>query len=97
MAGSLASGSVSPSARPSTSSKSTRRASDTVSGGGEGVKESKNWAEGDFAYEYVQITQVSTFLSGLDAHLSSLTLVLTLGFADRRSVAKEERICECLI
>lgn len=60
MAGSIGSGSISPSGRPSTSSKSTRRASDGITGSGDGgVKEGKNWAEGDFAYEYVQIAQVS--------------------------------------
>ena len=64
MVRSVASGSASPSGeRPSTGDKSTpRRESDAGPSGVDGPKDSKAWTEGDFAYEYVQIAQVSHIL-----------------------------------
>lgn len=73
MAGSVASGSASPSGeRPSTGSKSTRRESDAGPSGADGPKDSKPWTEGEFAYEYVQIAQVSQNLETAPWHAESL-------------------------
>ena len=61
-----ASGSASPSGgRPSTGSKSIQRESDAGQAGADGQKDSKPWTEGDFAYEYVQIAQVSRVSKGV--------------------------------
>lgn len=57
MTGSIASGSVSSESRPGTAGriggKNGEHGSEVEKDGG------KTWAEGDYAYEYVQIAQVS--------------------------------------